>query len=321
MNLTTHGVLAFVIGITFFHNVPIALIMTIGALIPDLDREYFFITKEKIEEYQLHRSLFHNIFWIGFLYVLNPFLALGALSHSLLDSFTTATDRGVELLFPLTRITKSYYYDIEGTKHDESKKVKWWVQDPWKLLQYTTDRDLQEPTEQPCRRSYGPFRNSRIADWTIFFGSIILLIFIYFGVSGSYSTVGYNFWLLASFIGIAIFYGIGEVYRRKLIKDKQEAITQLSPELGEKEKEEAKERIENKTIREMLTPVSVTVLVILVAGLVVFVYSGLRGGIFLFRLPSTSILTLCLFGLFSLIIGFVLAYIWLIINKNEDLST
>ena len=227
MNLTTHAVVAFAVGITFFHNVPVALNMTIGALIPDLDREYLFIAKKKIEQYQLHRSLFHNLLWIGFLYVLNPFLALGALSHSLLDSFTSATDRGVELLFPFTRLINGYYYNIKGTEADNDKKRKWWVEDPWALLKNTSDRDLQEPTKQPWRRSYGPFRNSRIVDWAIFFASLIFLVVLYFGVSGSYSLSGYNGWLIVSFVGIAVFYGLGEVYRRKLIKDKQEAISQI----------------------------------------------------------------------------------------------
>src|SRR5208337_3027412 len=125
---------------------------------------------------QLHRSLFHNFLFIGILYVLNPFLALGALSHSLLDSFTSATDRGVELLFPFSRIVKGFKFDIEGNDQNPSKnppkKTQWWVEDPWTLLEKTTDRDLQEPTHQPWRRSYGPFRNSRIVDWGIFTGSL-----------------------------------------------------------------------------------------------------------------------------------------------------
>jgi hypothetical protein len=313
MNLTTHGVLAFLLGIMFFHNVPVALIMTVGALIPDLDREYFFIIREKIEEYQLHRSLFHNFLWIGFLYLLNPFLALGALSHSLLDSFTTATDRGVELLFPFTRLTESYYYDINGDKKDNSKKRKWWVEDPWTLLKKTSDRDLQEPTHQPWRRSYGPFKNSRIVDWALFFGSIVFLIVLYFTVSGSYSIVGYNNWLVGSFLGIAIFYVLGELYRSKLKKEKDLVLRGIT-NLNERE------RIMHKTVREMLTPLGVAVLTVLIAGLAVFIYSGIIGGIFLFKVPSTLILTLFAYGLVSLLVGFIAARVWLTVKKNDDHS-
>ena len=49
------------------------------------------------------------------------------------------------------------------------------------------------------------------------------------------------------------------------------------------------------TLREMLTPVSGTVLTVLIAGVAVFVYSGVREGIFLFQLPSEMILRLCVY--------------------------
>jgi hypothetical protein len=286
-------------------------------LIPDLDREYLFIAKKKIEQYQLHRSLFHNLLWIGFLYILNPFIALGALSHSLLDSFTSATDRGVELLFPFTRLINGYYYNIKGTEADNNKKRKWWVEDPWALLKNTSDRDLQEPTKQPWRRSYGPFRNSRVVDWALFFAALIFLMALYFGVSGSYSMSGYNGWLIVSFIGIAIFYGLGEVYRRKLINDKQETINQM---LNPKDKEKESERLENRTVREMLTSTGLVVLAVLIVGIAIFIYAGIIGRIFLFQLPSASILILCAYGLVSLIVGFVVAQLWLKVRKNNDQS-
>src|SRR5579862_8592 len=114
MNLTTHWVLSFVLGVAIFHNIEIALIMSIGALIPDLDREYFFVAKNFIGRHQLHRSLFHNFLFIGILYLINPYLSLWALSHSLLDMFTSATDRGSEVFFPFTRIVKKFYYNIQG---------------------------------------------------------------------------------------------------------------------------------------------------------------------------------------------------------------
>jgi len=145
MNLTTHSVVAFALGIALFHNVGVALAITIGALIPDLDREYLFVAKDFIGKHQLHRSLFHNFLFIALLYFLNPFLALGALSHSLLDAFTSATDRGVELFFPFTRLVKYFRFDIEGDQENTSQKPQWWVEDPCTLLNKTTDRDLQEP--------------------------------------------------------------------------------------------------------------------------------------------------------------------------------
>ena len=116
MNLTTHWIFALALGIAIFRNVEIALIMSIGALIPDLDREYLFVAKSFIGKHQLHRALFHNFFLIGVIYFVNPFLALGALSHSLLDMFTSATDRGAEVLF-------SDYANSEGIPFHDSRRT------------------------------------------------------------------------------------------------------------------------------------------------------------------------------------------------------
>ena len=295
MNLTTHSVLAFALGIALFHNFGIAFILTIGAVIPDLDREYLFVAKDFIGKYQLHRSLFHNFLFIAILYILNPFLALGALTHSLLDSFTSATDRGVELLFPFNRFIKGFKFDIEGNPKDASentpKKAQWWVEDPWTLLQKTTDRDLQEPTHQPWRRSYGPFRNSRVVDWGIFFASLVFLIILFVTRSSLFSLSGFNAWAILSFGGIAMFYGLGELYRRRSLNLKKLG---LEPE-----------------------DTNWYVLVVLIAGIAIFIFGGLEGQLFQPRLPD---LTLFAYALVSLIIGLVVSYFVLKLSKNKDLS-
>jgi len=289
MNLTTHGVLAFVLGITFFHNVELALIMTIGAMIPDLDREYLFVAESFLAKHQLHRSLFHNIFVIGALYFLNPFLALGALSHSLLDSFTSATDRGVELFFPLTRLVRCYYYDINGEQSGDLKYVQWWVEDPWTLLKKTTDRDLQEPTHQLWRRFYGPFRNSRIIDWGIFFASISFFVILGFTFSSFYSIEEFRALSMVTLGGIAIFYGLGEFYRRWLIKNNPEKTNWL-------------------------------VALVLVIGLAVFIIGGVFGGVFLLlplNIPSLSLVT---YAIVSIFIGFIVSYLLLRVWKSRDIA-
>jgi len=264
--------------------------MSIGALIPDLDREYLFVAKNFIGRHQLHRSLFHNIFIIGLLYLANPYLALGALSHSLLDAFTSATDRGVELLFPLTRLTKGYYYNIEGDKTGGNKKTEWWVEDPWRLLQQTTDRDLQEPKEQSWRRSYGPFRNSRIVDWGTFFSSLAFICgsVLVFGRS-FYSFSDFRILSIVSIIGIAVFYGLGEWYRRKLVNEKPETTNFL-------------------------------VLGILIVGLVVFFVGGFSGGIFLLQTPSIPSPDLVVCALVSIIVGFVASYFLVKTRRRQDLA-
>jgi hypothetical protein len=289
MNLTTHGVLAFALGITFFHNVELALVMTIGAMIPDLDREYLFVAEDFLAKHQLHRSLFHNIFVIGALYFLNPFLALGALSHSLLDSFTSATDRGVELFFPLTRLVRCYYYDINGDQSGDLKYVQWWVEDPWTLLKKTTDRDLQEPTHQPWRRFYGPFRNSRVVDWGICFASISFLVILGFVFSSFYSFEGFRKSAMVTFIGIGIFYALGEAYRRWLVNRKSKKTDRI-------------------------------VLLVLIGGLFVFLSGGVYSGVFQLPTLNFSGLDLIAYAVFSMLIGFVVSYLLLRAWKSRDIA-
>jgi hypothetical protein len=219
LNLTTHAALGFVLGIAVFRNVEIALVMMIGAFIPDLDREHLFIARKKWAELQLHRALFHNCFFLGGLYLFNQFLAFGAFTHVMLDMGTTATDRGAEVLFPVTRVVRGFLWDIDAKTQKKDKKLKWWVEDPWRLLKKTSDRDLSEPENQPWGRFYGPFKNSRIVDWGIFFGSIIFLTLLYAtNQTVFFSSVGFSGSTLISLVGVFIFYGLGEWWRRKLSK-------------------------------------------------------------------------------------------------------
>jgi LexA-binding, inner membrane-associated putative hydrolase len=289
MNLTTHWILALALGIALFHNVEIALVISIGALIPDLDREYLFVARNFIGRHQLHRSLFHNFLFIGAMYFLNPFLSLGALSHSLLDMFTSATDRGSEVLFPFTRVINPYYYSIEGDRLPEAKKeTEWWVEDPWRLLEETSDRDLQEPKTQPWRRSYGPFKNSRVVDWGIFFASLVFLGTVYAASNGSmYSLAGLKLLVLLPLGGIAIFYGLGEYWRRKLLVDKTKDTNYF-------------------------------VLGVLIIGLAIFAVGGYYS---LLSFPGIPNFTLAFYALVSTLVGFAIAYVFVRVRKKyADIS-
>ncbi len=156
----------------------------------------------------------------------------------------------------------------------------------------TTDRDLQEPTHQPWRRFYGPFRNSRVVDWGIFSASLVFLIIIFAtkGTSG-FSVSGFNNWVILSFGGISVFYALGELYRRRSLNLKK---------LG-------------------LEPPDTNwyVLAILIAGIALFIFGGLEAQLFQPRLPD---LTLIAYALISLIIGLVISYFALKLSKNKDLS-
>jgi hypothetical protein len=288
MNLTTHWIFAIALGIAIFHNIEIALIISLGALIPDLDREYLFVAKNFIGRHQLHRALFHNLFLIGALYFVNPFLSLGALSHSSLDTLTSATDRGAEVFFPVTRILKKFYFSIRGTPLTTTKQASWWVEDPWALLKASSDRDLQEPTQQAWRRSYGPFKNSRVADWGIFFGSLVFLLMIYFGNKGSmFSLSNFHFGIFISLAGIAVFYLLGEIWRRRII-DNERQLNQYF------------------------------VLTVLILGLIFFVGGGY---FFVFAFPGFPNLTLPGYALVSALVGIILGYLFVRFRKEyADLS-
>jgi membrane-bound metal-dependent hydrolase YbcI (DUF457 family) len=48
MDLPTHFAFAFAIGLLFFDKPEIALLIALGAVFPDLDREYWFMPKKEI---------------------------------------------------------------------------------------------------------------------------------------------------------------------------------------------------------------------------------------------------------------------------------
>jgi membrane-bound metal-dependent hydrolase YbcI (DUF457 family) len=287
MNLTTHWALAFALGLALFGNLEIALVIGIGALIPDLDREYLFVAKDFIAKHQLHRSLFHNFFFIALLYFINPLLSFGALTHSFLDMFTSATDRGAEVLYPVTRVVLNFNYKVNGQRPDQKKRTTWWVEDPWRLLQSTSDRDLQEPTEQPWRRSYGPFKNSRVVDWGVFFGSLIFAISYLALRTSPTLTSGFNASSLVPLAGIGIFYALGEGWRRKLVLKKSKETNWI-------------------------------VLILLVIGLIVFLIGG---SLTLYAPPHISDPTIIMLGIVSAIGGFAVSFLFVKMRKKyEDLS-
>ncbi len=62
MDLPTHFAFGLAVGFVFFgHQPELALVIGLGALLPDLDREYWFIPQKKYIEEQRHRALFHNV--------------------------------------------------------------------------------------------------------------------------------------------------------------------------------------------------------------------------------------------------------------------
>jgi hypothetical protein len=176
MDLPTHAFFGLAVGLVFFGHPEFALLVALGALIPDLDREYWFIKVSVYRDEQLHRALFHNVFVMGLFYLVSPFLALGVFLHMLLDSFTTSKDRGCEWFWPLSRLVKRglYNYKMEPQLLDPKERVYFYQEDVMAVIEFA-EPDLPEP-ESPWRRVYGPALNSNLLDRGFMCGAIGITI-------------------------------------------------------------------------------------------------------------------------------------------------
>ncbi|WP_256202126.1 metal-dependent hydrolase [Sulfuracidifex metallicus] len=219
MNLHTHITFALAISLVLFHgNLELAILVGIGAALPDLDREYVFTSRAIFSRFQLHRALFHNLFFAGIILFFNQYLGLGVVLHMALDLLTSPTDRGIELFFPFGRFIKNFKIDYEGNIK-RSKSFMWLLEDPIVLINRTSDIGLRESKGMPWLRVYGPFKNSRLADWTIFYTSFIFIqLFEANNLIGWWEDFIKILFLKYTFItiGIILFYGVGEVWRRRL---------------------------------------------------------------------------------------------------------
>jgi len=177
MNFTTHVMLGVLVGALAFGKPEIILLIGLGSAIPDLDREYAFFSRQSFRDHQIHRALFHNYLFLGLLYLINPFVALGAFLHTLLDALTTAKDRGVEWLYPFSRFVKKAANDEHGRSLETTKgEIYLYQYDP---LEFTrkSDQDLKEWKQNPWRRTYGPALSGGLLDLAVFVSSLALFIF------------------------------------------------------------------------------------------------------------------------------------------------
>jgi len=228
MNLVTHAVFGLAIGFIFFGRVDIAILIAVGSLLPDLDREYWFIPRREYREEQCHRALFHNIFFMMVIYLANIYASLGTFLHSLLDSFTTVKDRGCEWLFPISRLVKRGRRDANGKEQpiDPRERIYFYQEDPNGLLE-NADPDLRNPGKKPVpwRRTYGPALNGQILDHGILFGSLILvLLWLLWPLSHCYDVLTFVneqfLGFLTGIVSITLLYASGESDRKGKINRK-----------------------------------------------------------------------------------------------------
>jgi hypothetical protein len=115
---------------------------------------------------------------------------------------------------------------------------------------------------------------------------------ILFATAGTslFSLSGFNVWLILSIAGIGIFYSLGELYRKQLLKIKNQGIS---------------------------VDTNWYVLAVLLAGIGIFLFGGYEGHLLQPHLPD---LTLAVYAFVSIIIGLVVSYLILRKVKNKDLS-
>jgi hypothetical protein len=231
MNFTTHVMFGVLLAAVFFADPRVILLVGIGSAIPDLDREYGFLSKESFRDLQVHRALLHNFLFLGLLYLINPFLALGAFLHTLLDALTTARDRGVEWLFPFSRLVKGAVYDNDGNRLELDPKQKvYFLQNEIHILTRKTTKDLKPSGPLlPWRRTYGPALSGRLLDLGIFVGSVCLtLMLVLFSAAGLHKFIDFTIRpidlpfdlpLLIGTLGITLNFIGGEIDRKHLAKN------------------------------------------------------------------------------------------------------
>jgi hypothetical protein len=235
MDFPTHVMLGMAVGALFFGKPEIIWLVALGSALPDLDREYGFFSKETFRTRQAHRALFHNLLFLGIVYLVNPFLSIGAFLHTFLDALTTARDRGVEWLYPFTRFVNRAVYDYDGTRLELDPKHKiYLLQNELPVLTEKTTKDLKPGERErtlPWRRTYGPALSGRLLDQGILFGSAALfLLLLLFSVLGfqqfidlSFAERPVNLSFAIPFIvgaaGVFMNFVVGEVDRKKLAKN------------------------------------------------------------------------------------------------------
>jgi hypothetical protein len=233
MELTTHLTFSVAIGLIFFGKPEIALLMGMGSLLPDLDREYWFMPWKWYRDEQYHRALLHNVFIMTLAYLLSPFLALGIFLHAFQDSFTTVRDRGVEIFYPITRLVRRGWLsgDYVEDDHPPDEHFYFYQEDVLGLVN-DADPDLREEGSRPVpwRRIYGFALNGRIVDHWFLFGSVALILVWVFAswpsnllAFWSYLSSGY-IWVVG-FAAIALLYASGELDRH----DKESKYPRLVP--------------------------------------------------------------------------------------------
>ncbi len=209
LNLGSHIFVAGAVTAIFTGNPYFVLLAGVGSFIPDLDREYLFVNSKVFRKEQYHRALFHNLLFLSGLFFVNVWLALGAFLHTFIDSFTSDKDKGVEWLFPFSRLVKRGRYTLTARSKAESCTLELVDQNPPDRVCFLnedspeatklSDPDLKESRAIPWRRTYGPASNGQLLDRWLFVASFSLFT-LYALVNPDFAMASKNLLLSARII-------------------------------------------------------------------------------------------------------------------------
>jgi hypothetical protein len=211
MDLPTHAAFGLAVGLVFFGRPEAAILVLIGAILPDLDRDWL-VKAKAVGEEQRHRAILHNVFIVGLAFLMSPFLAFGTFLHMLQDSFTTANDKGCEWFYPISRLVKRGKFDAKKQPMplDPKERVYFLQEDP----------EATDGPAIPWRRVYGPAQNSQILDRVFLASSLVVSgVWFVFKAKADWSFLVSDVirtgphWIL--FLALAIFLITGALLRGK----------------------------------------------------------------------------------------------------------
>ncbi len=232
LNLGSHIFFAGVVTAVFTGNPYFALLAAIGSFIPDLDREYIIVSPQAFRKEQFHRALFHNLLFLSGLFFVNVWLSLGAFLHSFLDSFTTEKDRGVEWLFPFSRLVKRGRFTLTTRSQDGGCNLELvdtkppdrvcFINEDSPEATKLSDPDLKESRAVPWRRTYGPAANGQMLDKWLALASFSAFA-IYALVNPDFAMAGKNLLFSTQIVPpMILLTGIVLVFSRGLAQKEQE---------------------------------------------------------------------------------------------------
>lgn len=95
----THAAVGAAVGLSVTDSLPLTGLTVLGALLPDIDKGTSILGRYNPTSFLIpHRTVTHSLIFIILCYVISPVLAIGVLTHYILDMLNPA---GIQLLFPI----------------------------------------------------------------------------------------------------------------------------------------------------------------------------------------------------------------------------